>query len=316
MSLRTSDIPLVRVCACATLHNISLGPESDIPNLSDNLLLSTLTSYIKHIATSDLSSYNPITSSSTDKDSIRATEIALDTVGSIATSLGYDIEEAAGNGEAELEHEDLSGSGDESDAEMGDAGDDEELDDDLRDDMAMVTVSDDEGSDDDSGASSSSTARHLLDQTLPLLSRLSLASTPSLKPLRVRALLAMNNVAWTASSLANEYASFTKRWVPRAQEMWKSVVTPVFAESPMDVEVAEAVTGAAWAIAKSLNGRVELSQKQHHEFVALYRAEMATDVLKVNCVGVLGCLAMMQDNLDVNKVNFSPFTARAGWMDG
>lgn len=304
MKLRTFDEPLVRICACAILHNLSLAPESDSansPELSDALLLPTLTSYLKLTSNLDLSTYNSATATASDRSGLRAAEIALDVIGSIATALGYEIEES----EAPTESHQFPHKNDDSDAEMGDIADEEEIGDDLRDDMEMVTVSDDEHDDNGNGSGSSeSMARYLIDHTVPILialSRPASSTAACMKSLRVRSLMALNNVAWTAASLSAKFPSFTKRWVPKAQQVWRDIVTPVFSENAVDAETAEAVSGVAWAVAKSLDGRVDLGQKQHHGFIALYRAA-ESDIMRVNCIGLLGCIGMVQDDVEVNKV--------------
>jgi hypothetical protein len=277
----------------AILHNLSLAPTEIETDLTDAQILPTLTAFVKYTATLNFSSYDPAKTSPEDEAGLRAAEIALEVVASVATSAGYELEGAVP--ETNPEPEFFSGDG-----ESGDE-DDEMADDiaELREDMDMTTVED--NSDLYSGVDK--ILQYLLETTTPAVVLLSKPFLPaSLSRIQLRALAALNNIAWTLDAAVASRPRLSSKWHSHAKTIWSVVIAPVISGNTADIALADAVTGVAWAVAKTSGGNLDISGGAlHKSFISLYQAA-TTDELRTKCVGVLGCLALPQEKIDVNKV--------------
>lgn len=225
---------------------------------------------------------------------LRAAEIALEVVASIATSVGYELEDAvppAANPEPEFIDENAPSDGE--DEQMADDIED------LREDMDMTTVED--SSDLYSGADK--ILQYLLESTTPAVILLCKPSLPaSLTKIQLRALAALNNIAWTLDAAITSRPRLSSKWHSHVKTIWNVVIAPVLTANTADIALADAVAGVAWAVAKASEGVLDLQGGVlHKSFISLYQAA-TTDELRTKCVGILGCLAMPQDRIDVNKV--------------
>jgi len=263
-------------------------------DLTDALFLPNLTAYIKHTASLDLASYDPSRSSPEDVAGLRAAEIALEVVASVATSVGYELEGAVPpTAKPEPEFVDENAPSDDEDEQMVD---DIEY---LREDMDMTTVED--GSDLYRGTDK--ILQYLLETTTPAVILLSKPSLPAhLSKIQLRALAALNNIAWTLDAAVASRPRLSSKWRTHVKTIWSVVIAPILTGNTADIALADAVAGVAWAIAKASEGVLDLQGGVlHKSFIGLYQAA-TTDELRAKCVGILGCLAMPQDRIDVNKV--------------
>lgn len=302
MRLKDNKSPAVRACACGTfvcsvgqcpvanpiaavLHNLSLAPAEIENDLSDADILPTLTALLKL----DLLSAK-------DEAALRATEIALEVIASVATSVGYELEPGAPIPDADFADEDAGGE-EEEDQEMVDEIAD------LREDMDMTTVEDaDVGS-------GTKVIQYLLETTGPAVVLLSGPLPDPLSRIRLRALAALNNVAWTLDAAIGSRPRAQHKWNWLVKAIWNTAVAPALTGNTADIVLADAVTGVAWAVAKASGGKppdllgagAGGGTALHKLFIGLYQAA-TTDELRSKCVGVLGSLAMPQDRIDVNKV--------------
>jgi hypothetical protein len=271
---------------------LSLAPTEIETDLTDAQILPTLTSFIKYTAGLDFSSYDPTKTSPEDEAGLRAAEIALEVVASVATSAGYELEGAEPEPEPDMEFLG-GGSGDEDDEMADDMAE-------LREDMDMTTVED--NSDLYSGVDK--ILQYLLESTTPVVILLSKPSSipASLSRIQLRALSALNNIVWTFDAAIASRSRLSSKWHSHAKAIWKDIIAPVISSNTADITLADAVTGVAWAIAKATGGNLDLpGGALHKSFISLYQAA-TTDELRTKCVGVLGCLALAQDKIDVNKV--------------
>ena len=196
----------------------------------------------------------------------------------------------------------VAGQGDEADlmSEDGkDAAAPEELDESLRADMEMVVG--DESNQESLGSAEGTVLHYLIMSTGPVLLSIVKSGAGGSLPIHTRALGVLNNIAWTVDATLSEESGLWERWQKLAHEIWQSCVTPVLVANTADVELAEAVTGLAWAVSKSMRGNLDVSQGEHRAFVSLYHAAN-TDELRTKCVGVLGCLGLVQGRIDINQV--------------
>ena len=172
---------------------------------------------------------------------------------------------------------------------------------DLREDMDMTTF--DETSDLYSGKDK--IVQFLLESVTPVVSKLATALPESLCKIQLRALAALNNIAWTMDSAVALRPRLAQKWNSHVKSIWRHVIAPVLSGNTADIALADAVTGVAWPLAKAATGKVDLlagtSGALHKSFISLYQAAPSDD-LRSKCVGVLGCLAMDQAHIDVNKV--------------
>lgn len=219
-------------------------------------------------------------------------QLVLEVLASIATEATYGVPEEAlvadQGGDADLMSEDGK-----------DVAAHEELDGSLRADMEMVVG--DESNQESPGSAEGTVLHYLITSTGPVLLSIIKSETGGSLPIHTRALGVLNNIAWTVDATLSEGSGLWERWQKLGHEIWQNCVTPVLVANTADVELAEAVTGLAWAVSKSLNGNLDVSQGEHRAFVSLYHAANA-DELRTKCVGVLGCLGLAQGRIDVNQV--------------
>jgi hypothetical protein len=296
---------LIHHSSPATVHNLSLAPvhPSD-QNISDARILPTLTAFLNYTAGLDLSSYDPSTASKVDESGIKATEIALVVVASIATSLGYQLENKKSRSncdpEFEEDEENYEENGEPNDAENGseDMMDNIEA---LQEDMEMIAADADLPPDMDG---TKKTVQELLENTTLAIIRLSCPLPPHLSSIRLRALAALNNIALTLNFVISSSQSTMKseKWQAQCRTIWDSVVSPVLKNNTADVALADAVTGVAWATASSSSYGKQLDGDLYQSFISLYNAAIGDNLLRSKCVGVLGCLATSQDRIDINTV--------------
>lgn len=238
---------------------------------------------------------------------LRATEIALEVIASVATLVGYELEPGAPIPDADFIDQDAKlVNGD----DTGDDGDDEDqemVDEiaDLREDMDMTTVED--NNDVSVGRGTEKIIHYLLENTGPAVVLLSGPLPDSLSQIRLRALAALNNMAWTLDAAIGSRPRAQHKWNSLVKAIWNTAVAPTLTGNTADIALADAVSGVAWAVAKTSGGKLDLlgtgagEAALHKSFIGLYQAA-TTDELRSKCVGVLGSLAMPQDRIDVNKV--------------
>ncbi|RPB29362.1 hypothetical protein L211DRAFT_775717 [Terfezia boudieri ATCC MYA-4762] len=200
--------------------------------------------------------------------------------------------------EEELENgvdKDEDGVDDES--EVGYKSMDEEV---MLEDMAMVTAVDCDDSEEANDASSECPIAHLIEVVIPLLLPLCAPQDHSSNSLAVqtRAINCLSNISWTSSTALPKSSPLFQSFQKHALTVWTSIVVLILRSNTANIELAEAVTGLSWAIAKALGGKLPISQPtneggvgEHKIFMSLYNAA-TTDDLRTRCVGVLGCLGL------------------------
>ncbi|KAF8421226.1 hypothetical protein EV426DRAFT_219561 [Tirmania nivea] len=319
--------PLLRTVAiCGVVHNISdfLSVSGNTTNpFSDSINLTKLTAGIQAASKitlptngSALANGEPIT----EDERIEALKEGLETLTSIIASLQDDI-----NGEIpdeepipdadfmdEDSEEEVENRGDEEEDEVDEEseyGDVSMVEEAMLEDMAMVTAVDRGGSEEANDASSESPTAHLIEVVIPLLLPLCAPQDHSSNSLaiQIRAVNCLNNISWTSSTTLPKSSSLFQSFQKQALTIWTSIVVPILRSNTANIELAEAVTGLSWAIAKALGGKLPISQPtneggvgEHKTFMSLYNAA-TTDDLRTRCVGVLGCLGLAPGRIDVNK---------------
>jgi hypothetical protein len=272
-------------------------------------------------------------SGSTGPDEIL--QLALEITASIATSLQEALERASSN-EKEFEGfsnniediDEVMVADDDSDMKERDGGVNETKgpdEEDMDADMHLVTGLDAEEAEDSAGETQP-TLDALIHTAIPTI--LSLIRKPGLnEALSNSAISALNNIAWTFSTIdfAANHLSLSKAWAPLAQRIWSEVVSPVLASSTADIALASSIASVAWAVARSLQGKVKLQPEEQRRFMALYQAsknlplvtenghangeegkserdaEDAFQGLGVKCIGVLGRLALDPAPISLNR---------------
>jgi hypothetical protein len=141
-----------------------------------------------------------------------------------------------------------------------------------------------------------------------------------------RALSALNNIAWTAPLIpsSRDFSPGKEAWASYAQRIWKLAVSPILGSNTADIPLADSIASLAWALSRSVNGKISLPEGEHRSFMALYQAtrglgtsapaaqindhnrgteEGVVDAssLGVKCIGVLGTLALCPLRIDVNR---------------
>jgi hypothetical protein len=222
----------------------------------------------------------------------------------------------AGDDEAEEDDED-----DEDDGEEGES-DDEMDEDELLEDMELVTGPDDDLPE-ESGLEDLPTLKALIQQAVPQCIKWSQIPLDSDEAIAVQshAFSALNNIAWTLSCFDftnDENLAIYSAWQPAARRIWSKSILPVLESDTADLKLATVVTSIAWAISRSLGGSTPLRGNEHRRFMALYQASKGQGAsnsaaeqedteqdpfqgLGVKCVGVLGQLARDPAPLDLNR---------------
>lgn len=282
------------------LHNISLAitgsEEAALHRMSDSVILPILTTMAKSTsllqkAEGDLS-LTPLSLSVDQR--ILALQTTLEILASIATAVQENAEgefKADEGGNIELIDED---------GIMKDEGDDnDDVDEQVLQDMEMVVG--DESNTETTVSPSADIVRYLIGTTSPVLLSIAQPGPGAVPAVQVRALSVLNNISWTTGTTVTEGSSLWPGWVKLAHEIWESCVTSILRTNTADIELADAIAGLSWAIAKSLKGNLDVSQGQHQAFINLYHAANS-DELRTKCVGVLGCLGLAQGKIEINKV--------------
>ncbi|KAK1979940.1 hypothetical protein LZ30DRAFT_751059 [Colletotrichum cereale] len=319
------------VLACGVLHNILTTLQwfdgtPDQKSLSDASLIPTLSSALR-----DAKQEPDLLPKSQWSNPTEVLQLALEILADIGTTLqqsmrgsgSKDEDEWNGIGDGDdtaMDEDDKDmeqGSGDEDNADEDDEDDDDSMDEDaLQADMDLVTGVDDDGDDDEADMDDLPTLRELVQQAVPQLIGLATASSHSedAAQLQAHALAALSNIAWSISVFdfsQDHNAAILKAWTPSGKAIWGNVIAPILAANTADVELATKVTSLAWAVSRSLPGRVPLGGDEHNKFMALYQAtkglpqnpgaggdkskdgepEDPFQGLGVKCIGVLGQLA-------------------------
>lgn len=318
------------VAACAVLHNIFNALQwydhnTPMSGASDAMLIPTLVHCMSK-AKENLPS-NRSEAGNMDPDQIL--KMALEITASIATSLQEALEHG-GKHEKEFEGfgDNKDAEGDESmmaddvndDASDDDEGSDQgepEEDEEEEDEMTLEQMQADmdrvigDGSDDeDDGEAIPATLDYLIRDATPFILGLTKSKNDDVA---AHAVSTLNNIAWSISSIDFSSASprLIKAWKPLAQQIWAEAVTPVLASNTADVELASAITSLAWAVARSVQGQVNIADEEAKKFMALYQASKGVPAsdsegdafqgLGVKCIGVLGRLALNPAPLALNR---------------
>lgn len=305
----------LKVDALGSLHNISLATTGSggaaACRISDSAILPILTNIVKSTSLSqnldgDIS-LAPLSLSADQR--ILAVQTALEILASIATAVQENANgefEVDADGDVEL----LDEEGIMKDDEEEDGG---EVDGRVLRDMEMVIGG--EGSSEVAvSPSAEAIIQYLVKKTSPVLLWIARPGPETVLAVQVRALSVINNISWTASIIVPEESSLWPTWEKLAHEIWEFCVTPILLVNTADIELADAVAGLSWAITKSLKGSLDVSQGQHQAFINLYHAANS-DELRTKCVGVLGCLGLLQRRIEVNKVSLgfaAQFTSTLG----
>jgi hypothetical protein len=308
------------VPACGVLHNVFVAMlwfdhNTPMEGASDAMLIPTLVNYMEQ-APSDGMNEHPQGSS---PDQIL--QLALEITASIATSLqealehgsrnekpfeGFDDAIEPMNDDAEDMDEDEEHLGD-VDSTNGEMQDDE-----IDADMELVTGDGPEDSDSPPEEVTLDTLVRTAAPKILSLARPNSASTAD--NIQSCALSALNNIAWTISSIdfsTGHLSSLQKYWALLAQDIWNEIITPVLASNTADIELASAITSLAWAVSRSVKGAIQIGSEEQRKFMALYQASKglkeaqedndAFQGLGVKCIGVLGSLALEPAPVELNR---------------
>lgn len=317
------------VPTCGVLHNIFVAMQwfdhnTPMEETSDAILVSTLVQYIEPV--SKTNGTNGHTNSSPDQ----ILQLALEITASIATSLQEALEHGSKHEKAFEGFDDAIEPLEENDDNMNEDGEHEEgeeedeMDDDEIDaDMELVTG---DGPDEDDSPSEEITLDRLVRIATPKILALARPSSdPTVSEIQSSALSALNNIAWTISSIdfsTGHLDSLHKYWQSLSQQIWNEVISPVLASNTADIDLASSVTSLAWAVSRSVKGAIKIRPEEQRKFMALYQASKGlkeneaevngakkvldedTDAfqgLGVKCIGVLGSLALDPAPIDLNR---------------
>jgi hypothetical protein len=328
------------IAACGIVHNISRelrsfdrGPDKE--HLLDFATLPALKLSLDKYAQYYVQANGNFSSDDSQLSRVdQALRLALEVVASIATAAQEGIEDGPGEEAGATETDGMSeDSGVESDAdkalkiETGDAtnGAGEGS------DMELVT-GDGPGNVDASGSIASGSheavVSYLVEVITPLLLPLATpttSQTTEIPQVYSRALSALNNISWAASSVMapNALSPGNEAWTSYAQRIWKQAVSPILSSNTADISLADSITSLAWALSRVAGGKIDLVDGEHRSFMALYQAaggleasapgvqlnnnkrteegDIDTTSLGVKCIGVLGTLALCPSRIDVNR---------------
>lgn len=323
------------VTTCGVLHNIFTvmhwaDDNAPMDGASDAILLPTLVDSMQQAQQTN--GNNGTNGHTTHSSPERVLQMALEITASIATSLQEALElvngkeevfEGFGDDEEVDEDQMVDGDADLSDGDISD-DDNERLSEDIMADMDMVLGDDPE----EEESSNEDTLHQLVREVCPVvitLAHLLQDSTVQNGDVQSSALAALNNIAWTVSSIdfsKSHLHSLQKTWSGLAQRIWDEVVCPVLASNTANIELAASITSIAWAVSKSVQGRVQIRADEHRKFMALYHAskgfespsdskipkkdtedldDSAFQSLGVKCIGVLGSLALEPAPIELNR---------------
>lgn len=315
------------VAACGVLHNIFVAMQwfdhnTPVEGASDAMLIPTLVQYMGRAQPQSKGINGHTESSSPDQ----VLQLALEITASIATGLQEALEHGSRN-EKEFEGftESVNGDIDVMDGMDGkdEDGDEEESGDEMNQDeieaeMNMVIG---DGSDEDKSPSEEPTLDCLLRLAAPKLVSLARPTQDSNGPIQEHSLSALNNIAWTISSIdfsTGHLSGLQKFWASLSQTIWNDIISPVLASNTADIELASSITSLAWAVSRSVKGIIAIKPEEQRKFMALYQASKSlngaangqskseddTDAfqgLGVKCIGVLGSLALDPAPVELNR---------------
>ena len=328
---------LKAVAACGVLHNVFVTMQwfdynTPMEGASDAMLIPTLVKSMESTWVKSNDTNGHVSHSNPDQ----ILQLALEITASIATSLQEALEHGSRN-EKEFEGFDDSDLGNEEvgedamDAdqdlrEENDGGNDEMNAEQIDADMDLVTG---DGPEEDDSQSEEVTLDRLVRGAAPkILSLAKRIQSPSeIGALQNPALAALNNIAWTVSSIdfsTGHLASLQQFWSSLAQRIWKEIITPVLASNTADIELASSITSLAWAVSRSVKGTIKMEPEEHRKFIALYQASKslngslehdrsngtkkgllesddAFQGLGVKAIGVLGSLAINPAPVEINR---------------
>jgi hypothetical protein len=321
------------VAACGVLHNIFSGMQwfdhnTPMEGTSDALLVPTLMQCV-----GEAQAMQGLTNGSCQSNPQQILQLALEITASIATSLQEALEHASHNekefegfgddaevsGEAMMEDDGSDVEDAEDDADSSEEMNEEEI----NADMELVTGLDVE--EEDGSTVTQPTLDALIRIATPTI--LSVAqNSDTHDSVRASALSALNNISWTVSSIdfAGNRSSLSRLWTGSAQRIWSEIVSPVLASNTADIGLASSITSIAWALARSVQGKLKLEAEEHRKFIALYQASKslpptanghqndgsgkseagnsdAFQGLGVKCIGVLGRLALHPASVTLNR---------------
>ncbi|KAK0119801.1 hypothetical protein ONS95_011233 [Cadophora gregata] len=316
------------IAACGVLHNVFVTMKwfdhnTPVEGASDATLIPTLVKYMAHSHPENNGTNGHAPSSSPDQ----VLQLALEITASIATSLQEALEHGSKN-EAEFEGFDESVNGEIEDLDIKDIDEEEEFKDEGSGDemnqdeidAEMEMVLGDDSNEEDKPSEEATLGllvRLVAPQLLSLVRQIQVANSP----LQEHALSALNNIAWTISTIdfsTGHLKSLQKSWTAVAQNIWNEIIGPVLASNTADIELASSITSLAWAVARSVKGAIKLKSEEQRKFMALYQASKSLDGassgqskaeddtdafqgLGVKCIGVLGSLAMDPAPVELNR---------------
>lgn len=318
----------IRAYACGILHNISReydGARGDelAAVLSDSRILFDLEDVITRSSSLHVRQNGNSVDASVSAYTMKALQASLEVIASIDVTAQEDFEDVV----QEFQQGDATGGAKKVGNRNSLLVQEEELDGD--EDVEILTVTDGLSiSPNGTTLASESTwnlLEHILTDTTELIWPFALPPSPNpgnISSTYHSALSALNNIAWTASWVLDSgypSPSISSTWPATAQLLWTKIIVPVLEANTADVPLASKITSLAWALARSVNGRILLSCGEHLKFMALYQAscslpsstststnstqpvpyDLPTD-LGVKCLGVLGSLARAPDRVPIN----------------
>ncbi|KAG9234610.1 hypothetical protein BJ875DRAFT_7571 [Amylocarpus encephaloides] len=320
------------IMACGALHNIfSTMGWSDHNKTTETASDAALLPAVIHYMDVSIASANGVNNHTSGSTPDQILQLALEITASIATSLQEALErgeekEFQGFDEAPLELEDMDAKKEANDAHSDEDGDqDYEMnDDEIQADMDFVTG---DGLENEGDSSDEPTLEQLVREAAPrVLALLHSPRSSNSDAVRDAALSALNNIAWTVSSIdfsMDHLGSLRKFWSSLAQEVWDKTVSPVLASNTADIELASSITSLAWAVSRSVQGTIKLQPEEARKFMALYQASRSIGSvaeapssgpkapstgnsdefqgLGVKCIGVLGSLARSPAPIQLNR---------------
>jgi hypothetical protein len=332
------------VSACGVLHNLFAAMQwydhnTPIEDGSDAMLIPVLVQFM------DVPKSNGTNGHSHRSSPDQILRLAVEVTASIATCLQEALEHGARH-EAEFQGFDDDGAErkheikDEDDGIMELEGEDDEID---GDEQSMDSEGIDadmdifigDGPDEEINPAEELTLDRLVRIAAPKLLRLALTEDP----IQLYALSALNNIAWTVSSIdfsTGHLESLQKYWSSFSRRIWKECISPVLASNTSDIDLASSVTSLAWAVARSVQGDIGPQSDEHRKFMAIYEASKtlktseqedgskkgsedrddAFQGLGVKAIGVLGRLALNPAPIELNReIGVFLITVLAGLPD-
>ena len=322
------------VTACGLLHNIFTSLQwydhnTPVEGLSDAALIPVLVGSIETMAGARSNGSNGHPKHSSPDQVL---QLALEITASIATSLQEALEHGSKHEKPfegfditdDVLDEDVMDHDDDDVPEDDEESEEEEMtQEDIDADMELV-LGDDQ--DEDVGPIEEITLDRLVRNSAPAilqLARLSLQNSSANGPIPGLALSALNNIAWTVSSIdfsTRHLDSLFKFWSKLVQDIWTDIISPVLASNTADIDLASSITSLAWAVARSVQGAVKVKSEEHRKFMSLYQASKTLPVpspngnkktqdndndafqsLGVKSIGVLGRLALDPAPIQLNR---------------